>query len=315
MANLPRPTEVRNGKRDASKLLTSLLLDRSTTAGSRGSKAEELQEIYRVGDGSNTSPVGSYWLKLVRGTRSLGDRAMARVAHEAILRGELTPRDYLSLQLVHGGPRILQAVGDLLLDLRAGFELSKHLVDTHYARWEANFSRANVRREQERQALRSALKAARKKVGLATTALSALQSQLSRSEFFEIPYRPAEPPGGTWDDGPYVSSTHKFQNLLSTAENALADATPALTQVAIREKYFCGFADISRLEPQNPIAAESLEELLEPHLLQLEQAWAVDDDAAEIVLEHATVSSEILPAGSVVRICWTRPLDESRLAT
>ena len=125
MANLARPTEVRNGKRDASRLLTSLLLGRCASAGSRGSKAEELQEIYRVGDGSNTSAIGDYWLKSVSGAKSLGDRAMARVAHEAILRGQLTPRDYLTLQFIHGGPRILQAVGDLLLDLHSGVELEQ----------------------------------------------------------------------------------------------------------------------------------------------------------------------------------------------
>ena len=162
--------------------------------------------------------------------------------------------------------------------------------------------------------LRSALKAAGKKVGLASTALSALRLQLSRSEFFEIPYRPAEPPGGTWDDGPYVSSTERLENLLSAAENALADTTPALAEVAVKEKDFCGFADLSRLEPQRTAALASLNELLEPHLRQLEQAWAVDDDAVEIVLEHVPDPLEILPPGQVVRICWTRPLDESRLA-
>ena len=192
-----------------------------------------------------------------------------------------------------------------------GSNSSKHLVDTHYARWGVEFSRVNVRRATERQALRAALKAGRKQVGLAGTALSALRLQLASCEFFEIPCRPAEPPGGTWDDGPYVSSMERLQNLLLTAEIALADTTPALAEVSMREKDFCGFADLSRLKSQRTTAAESLDELLEPHLRQLEQAWAVDDDAVEIVLEHAPDTSKILPPGQVVRICSTRPLDEA----
>lgn len=305
MANVARPTEVKDGKKCASQLLTALLLHRPSPM-KKGVAAQDLQEIYRVVDGPNNSAMGDYWLKLTRGKKVLGDDKLARVAHEAVLRGQITHHDYPLLQMSVGGMRLLQTIGNLLLESYAGGAVDARKVGQNLKAWDERHEETKFRRTEERKALRAQMRALTRKVTSALRSADELLGTLEQAEFFETPYRPGDAVPGTYDEAPYVSSVDQFVNLLVTLRASLADGLVAVTSTSVREKDLAGFADLPRIELQGSDVSASIESMHEKLLRMIAVDWD-DDQSGEIVIEKVEDLTELLPPGPVVKLLWTRP--------
>ena len=315
MTNVARPEEVQRGKNSASVLLTTLLLKRNRSKGSKNSKAQDLQEIYKVADSHGSSAMGDYWLKLVRGKKSLGDDVLARVAHQAFFHGQITVDDFVPLEFAEGGPRLLRMIDNLLIKTHGGAELGEDAVNANLAAWEAQRLRVNDRRAAERKALRARLVAARNRVNSTLKAVDALIEEIAASEHFEIPYRPADAPLGTFDEAQYVGPAGQFIGIITSLRASLAVAAPAIASVRVTERHFGGFADVPSIEPQSAADFERLELLHDPLLQAWERAWEDDDDEVEVFVEELDDCLEILPPGSLTKLCWTRRIAEEELSS
>ncbi|MCA0244145.1 MAG: hypothetical protein LCI02_25285 [Proteobacteria bacterium] len=310
MGNVARPAEVKAGKQAASQILTTLLLRKRMDGQTKGEAGQDLQEIYRVVDSDSSSAMGDYWLKLTRGRKVLSDEVLARVAHEAVANGQITHEDYPLLKLSSGGSRLLQIIGNLLIESHSGVELDSQKVDRNLRSWQLAHFEAKDRRVEERDRLRSRLKAVSEEVTSALRATDDLLEALAQTEYFEIPYRPSDPVPGTHDDRPYRSSVEQFIDLMTSLRAALADGAQAASVVSVQEADLLGFADIPRVEPQCANLSESLKALSAQTLELIAVEWD-DDDTGEIVLEDVGDVTEPLP-GTPVRLLWIRPAqDES----
>ena len=308
MANVPNPPEVKAGKKSASQLLTTLLLRRHMhiQKKKKGAAAQDLQEIYRIVDTESSSTMGDYWLKLSRGKKVLCDEELARVAYQAVLNNQITHKDYPLLQLTKGGPRLLQAVGNLLIESRAGVALDEQRVNKILESWQLARAEAKSRRAKERTKLRSRLAAVNRNLKSALLATDNLLEDLAKTEYFEIPYRPADPVPGTNDERPYVSSVDQFIDLMQQVRAALAVGAPAASEVSVREKDLLGFADIPRIEPQCANLSESVKAMSYQTLEMIAVEWE-DDDTGEIVAEDVGDVTWPLPTGAPTALLWVRP--------
>ena len=318
MGTIARPEDVKEGKKNASMLLTSLLLDRSRPKGGEGGKrgkggkggkggegirAQELQETYRIADDHKSSAMGDYWLKLTRGKKSLGDEKLARVAHQAFLLGQITAEDFVPFEFVDGGMRLLQIIGNLLIESHGGATLGEQAVSANLAAWEAERLQLNDRRSQQRKDLRDRLKDANTKLCSAWSAVDELIDEMKASHQFEIPFRPADALPGSLDEEPCVGPVGQFIDIVRTLRVSLAQACPAISSVHVTEKDSCGFADLPRIEPIGTLVSRSLESIHDPLLRAWEKNWADDDEAVEIVVEDVDDCLQIQPSGREVRLC------------
>jgi hypothetical protein len=162
MANVERAKHVQDGKEAASRTASALLLRRHPTTRSKGEAAQDLQELYQVPKRDVSSGMGAYWLKFVGGTKVQGDETLARVAHEAVLLGKISPSDYPLLKLFPGGLRLLQMVGHLLIESHGGSPLDELKVMQSLAAWNQALARVEDLRSKERRKLWVALDTARK---------------------------------------------------------------------------------------------------------------------------------------------------------
>lgn len=315
MANVARPEEVRRGKNSASVLLTTLLLKRHRSKGSKNSKAQDLQEIYKVADSHGSSAMGDYWLKLVRGEKSLGDDVLARVAHQAFFLRQITVDDFVPLEFAEGGPRLLRMIGNLLIKTHGGAELGEDAVNANLAAWEAQRMQIHDRRAAERKALRTRLVAAKNQVNSTLKAVNELIEEMAASEHFDIPYRPADAPLGTFDEAQYVGPAGQFIGIITSLRASLTEAAPSIASVRVTERHFGGYADVPCIEPQGAAELEKLESLHDPLLRALERAWERDDDEVEVFVEELGDCLQILPPGSVANLCWTRRSVDAKLSS
>lgn len=298
MGNIARPQDVKDSKKAASQLLAALLLHRNSCNRSKAEDAQDLQELYRVPKRDGGSALGSYWQKLEKGTKVLGDETMSRVAHEAVLRGHIAHRDYPLLRLNAGGVRLLQMIGNLLVEAHAGAPLYPQRVDENLRAWEQARNEANQRRADEREALRDQLEAVGKDLTSALRSVNELVSTLEASVHCEVPYRPSDPTSDSIGEGPYVSAVTQFSNMLASLRASLSAGCEAVAEVSVRERDLGGFGDLPLFEPQGPNVTASLDFMHEQVLDMIAIDWDHDYEEGEIVVEDLGDCLEPVPLGS-----------------
>lgn len=186
-----RPKEIQDGKRNACKLLTDHLrsLHIAQTGKRKGPAGQDLQEFYAVSGQDNGAILGDFWGKLVRGGEVLSDAELSRVAHLAVLNGQLNPVNYSMLQILPGGARLLRMVGSLLVETHAGTTLSENSLAGRIQLWEDARKAAYLRRTNERELLNRTLKSARTKMKAALDSIDKLVEalQVEPKEALEVP--------------------------------------------------------------------------------------------------------------------------------
>jgi hypothetical protein len=81
----------------------------------------------------------------------------------------------------------------------------------------------------------------------------------------------------------------------------------------VTERHFGGFADIPSVEPQTAADFETLELLHDPLLRAWQPAWEDDDDEVDVFVDELVDCLQILPPGTLTKLCWTRRRDEEKL--
>jgi hypothetical protein len=296
-----RPDDHKDGKKHATELLTRTMLKRYMHANpelGKGAAGQDLQELYQVVDGENSSALGDYWLKLARGERSLGDKELSRVAHLAVLHGQITAHDYCALQVQPGGQRLLRMVGGLLVETFASAEVDSDSVARRTDAWEQARVAANNRRTAELKLLRAKFTSAKKKLSAALSAIEALADAQATTEFFEVLYRPEGPVAGTFDEAPYVGPAEQFRTHIESLRSAAAGGLQLLAESQISEQPNHGFADLPAIEAEGTAAEASLKALRQTVIAKLPEDWA-DDNTGFIRVRRSRVFMKPLPPGVV----------------
>lgn len=314
MGNIARPEDVRNSKKAASQLLARLLLLRHATKRSKSEAAQDLQDLYRVPERDEGSAPGDFWLKVARGVKVLGDETLSRVAHEAILRGQITCLDYPLLELNAGGVRLLRMIGNLLIEAHAGTPMSTQKVEENMAAWERARTESNKRRSEARTELRERLATVSREVTSALQSVDELLSALKASEYCEVQCWHDGSHFGTLDEGPYTSPGTRCLNLLDALRTSLAVGRDGIAGATVQEKDLAGLADLPRFEPQGPNIAASLDFMSNQVLDLIAVEWTDDNEDGEIVVEDLGDCLEPLPSGSDVKpLVWIRTADDPRI--
>lgn len=301
-----RPDDHKDGKKHATKLVASTLLERHLETDpemAKGAAGQDLQELYQVADGENSSALGDYWLKLARGKRSLGDKELSRVAHLAVLHGQITAEDYCSLNLQPGGQRLLQMVGGLLVETHAGAELDSASVMQRADAWERARVATNNRRAAELKLLRAKFASAKKRLTAALSALEALSSAQASTEFFEVAYRPDGPVPGTFDEEPYAGPSQQVRTQLESLRAAADVSMQILAEARIVERPNHGFADLPSIDAEGSAAEASLNALRQQMFDKLPEAWA-DDNTGRIRVRGSRMYMKPLPSGMVRELIY-----------
>lgn len=301
-----RPEDHKDGKKHATRLLTATLLQRRMDANpglGKGAAGQDLQELYQVVDGESSSALGDYWLKLARGERSLGDKELSRVAHLAVLHGQITADDYCALQVQPGGQRLLRMVGGLLVETCARAEVDSDSVMRRIDAWEQARVAANCRRTAELALLRAARESAKRKLAAALSAIEALADAQATTEFFEVLYRPEGPVTGTFDEAPYVGPVEQFRTHIESLRSAADGGLQLLAESQISEQPNHGFADLPAIEAEGTAAEASLKALRQKMIDKLPEDWA-DDDMGVIRVRRSRLYKNLLRSGVVRELIY-----------
>ncbi len=301
-----RPDDHKDGKKHATQLLTATMLRRHMDANpglGKGAAGQDLQELYQVVDGESSSALGDYWLKLARGERSLGDKELSRVAHLAVLHGQITADDYCALQVQPGGQRLLRMIGGLLVESYADAELSSDSVIGRAQAWERARVSANNRRTAELKLLRAKFASAKKKLTVALAALEALSSAQASTEFFEVAYRPDGPVPGTFDEEPHAGPSQQFRTQIESLRAAADVGMQTLAEARIIERPNQGFADLPTIDAEGNAAEASLKALRQQMFDKLPEAWA-DDNTGRIHVRGGRMCMTPLPSGVVRKLIY-----------
>ena len=296
-----RPDDYKDGKKHATQLIASHLLKRylETHPGkTKGEAGQDLQELYKVADGENSSAIGDDWLKLARGARSLGDKELSRVAHLAVLHGQITADDYCTLSLKSGGPRLLQMVGGLLIEAHAGGEFDSDSVMQRAEVWEQARVAMNSRRAAELKLLRAKLASTKRRLAAALSAVEALSSAQVSTEFFEVAYRPDGPVAGTFDEEPYAGPSQQLRTQIESLQAAADIGMQILAEARIIERPNHGFADLPTIDAEGSAAEASLKALRQQMFDKLPEAWA-DDNTGKIRVRGSRLYVRPLPSRMV----------------
>lgn len=313
MGNVARPQEVRDGKKAASQIVAALLLQRHPSKSSKCEAAQDLQDLYHVPERDVSSGLGDYWLKLVRGEKVLGDETLSRVAHAAVLRGHITPRDYPFLSMSAGGLRLLQVVGSLLIETHAGTSPDEQWVEESLRAWQQALADSEARRAKERKLLRARLKSAKSQVALALQSVDELVRAMEASEHFEAQYHPDEHAADTYGETPYASPAAHCASVLESLQVSLAAASEGLARSSVQEKFTAGFADLPSTEPRSPDVTASLAFMHKQVLDMIGVEWGDDYEDGEIVVEDLGDCLEPLPICSDVKqLVWIRRANAPR---
>jgi hypothetical protein len=250
---------------------------------------------------------------MARGVKVLGDETLSRVAHEAVLRGHISHLDYPLLKLNAGGVRLLQMIGNLLIESHAGGPLDAQKVEQHMAAWESARAESNKRRAAERTELRARLATVGREVTSALQSVDELVSALKVSEYCEVQCWPDESDLCALDERPFASPGARFSNLLDALRTSLATGRDGIPESTVQEKDVAGFADLPSFEPQGPDVAASLDFMGKQVLDLIAVDWGDDYEDGEIVVEDLSDYLEPLPIGSDVKQrVWIRRADASR---
>lgn len=301
-----RPEDHKDGKKHATRLLTATLLQRRMDANpglGKGAAGQDLQELYQVVDGESSSALGDYWLKLARGERSLGDKELSRVAHLAVLHGQITADDFCALQVQPGGRRLLRMIGGLLVETHSRAELDSASVMQRAEAWEQARVAANNRRAAELKLLRARFASAKKTLTAVLSALEALSSAQVSTEFFEVLYRPEGPVTGTFDEAPYVGHVEQFRTRIESLRSAADAGMQLLAETQISERPNYGFADLPAIEAEGSAAEASLKALRQQMIDKLPEDWA-DDNTGVVRLRRSRMSMKPLRSGVVRELIY-----------
>ena len=316
MGNVARPLDEQESKKAATQLLATLLLDRSPIGQKEACAAQDLQELYQVPTRDEGSALGAYWLKMVGGIKVLGDETMSRVAHEAVMCGQLTARDYPKLFVTDGGIRLLQAIGNVLIEQHAsGGSQDPKSVQRNMEAWESARAAAVKRRGVERKDLHKQLKSATVDLGRALRSVEELLKLMQESQHCEIFGHCIDDASEVGRDVPLPCAALWFRDAVESLRCHISEGSEVLAKGIVQEKDFCGYANLPSLPPRGK-GVDASREILRRQALDslgtLEAAEAADDGPkeddhrGEIVIENLGACTEPLPPGSKVRLVWVR---------
>lgn len=319
LANVARPVDEKKSKKAATKVLANLLLDRWPSDGNEAEAAQDLQELYKVPRSDQGSALGAYWKDMCSGKKVLGDKTLARCAHEAVMRGHLTARDYPTLFVTDGGIRLLQAIGNVLIEQNAsGGTLDPEAVRRNWEAWEAARCTAVKRRQAERKAIRERLKSAKADLDRALRSVEKLLNVIRKSQYIEISQPCLDAACELDGETPSPCPSLLFRKAVESLKGHLIEGSGALAAGSVQERDFRGYANLPSFMPRGEgvdASRETLRKQAFEALDILDKDPRNDDDGGEIVVEDVGDCTELLLAGSTVPLVWVRRQYKSKRGT
>ncbi len=258
MSNVARSQDVREGKEAASRTASNLLLQRHPPSKSKGDAGQDLQDLYKVPKRDVSSGIGAYWLKMDSGDKVQGDDTLARVVHEAVLRGQITHHDYPTLKLFSGGLRILQMIGHLLIESYSGTAVDQQKVEQSLAAWNRALDQCEDRRSDERRELWERRASAREVTKSALELVCECLRAPEMNEFLKMHGVTKEKCGRDVGTSAGEDPISRCAGVLRARREALAVVLKRLAKALDQERRSAGSIDVAGMEQQNSSVAASL---------------------------------------------------------
>jgi len=248
MPRTPKPTAIAKAQLQATRTLSAFI-----TAKSGLSNIELEEELAFLGSPAAKEKTGNYWARMLRGQRAVGQDNLARIAHQAILRGWLTPDELVELELAPGGWRAVRPVRDLLLRMERGEVLSRAEIDEHCTKWISDYRESSARITAERNELQRRCTAVSTVLYRASHAVEELMDAILSAHSHDVDidttiFAAADPCDDEDDPHPAVDRTMSEFKEVSTRLVLLADN---IGQAALREaRYGLGLNDLPPVAQQ-----------------------------------------------------------------